>query len=108
MKRHAPASPPSTLPSTLADPPTAARPRDRGPGVRKANPYRHPDRPAAPLLLTVQEAAETLRTTPEGLRARLRRAQVAGPDGSITAPLGPGITGIKVGANSWRVRFDMA
>jgi hypothetical protein len=54
----------------------------------------------------VPEAAETLRTTPEGLRARLRRAQRLGSDGNITAPLGPGIVGIKVGANTWRVRFD--
>ncbi len=60
-----------------------------------------------PLLLTVLEAAETLRMTPDGLRARLRRAQVAGPGGIVTAPLGPGITGIKVG-DSWRVRFDAA
>jgi hypothetical protein len=63
---------------------------------------------SAPLLLTVQEAAVTLRMTPDGLRARLRRAQVAGPGGSVTAPLAPGIVGIKVGANSWRVRFDAA
>jgi membrane protein implicated in regulation of membrane protease activity len=75
---------------------------------RRLNPYRHIERPAVPLLLTVQEAAETLRTTPEGLRARLRRAQIAGSDGTVTAPLGPGIVGIKVGSNSWRVRFDAA
>ena len=62
----------------------------------------------APLLLTVQEAAVTLRMTPDGLRARLRRAQVAGQGGTVTAPLAPGIVGIKVGANSWRVRFDAA
>jgi hypothetical protein len=63
-------------------------------------------RPAAPLLQTVMEAAETLRTSAEALRARLRRAQVVGPDGTITSPLGPGIVGIKVGAHTWRVRFD--
>jgi hypothetical protein len=73
---------------------------------RRPNPYRHADRPAVPLLLTVHEAAEALRTTPDGLRARLRRAQVAGNDGTVTAPLGPGIVGIKVGTSSWRVRFD--
>jgi hypothetical protein len=43
--------------------------------------------------------------TPNALRARLRRAQVAGADGAITAPLGPGIVGLKVGS-TWRVRFD--
>lgn len=81
--------------------PRAAR-RSRG----GANTLCHVDRPSVPLLLTVPEAAETLRTTPEGLRARLRRAQRLGSDGNITAPLGPGIVGIKVGANTWRVRFD--
>jgi hypothetical protein len=75
---------------------------------RGKNPYRHAERPDVPLMLTVPEAAETLRTTVEALRARLRRAQVAGPDGSITAKLGPGIVGMKVGANTWRVRFDSA
>jgi hypothetical protein len=59
-----------------------------------------------PLLLTVVEAAETLRTSAEALRARLRRAQVVGPDGNAIAPLGPGIVGIKLGAKTWRVRFD--
>ena len=61
---------------------------------------------AVPVLLTVTEAAETLRTTPNGLRARLRRAQVRGKDGAVTAPLGPGIVGFKMGGNTWRVRFD--
>jgi len=79
----------------------ASRRRRRG-----VDAHRHTDRPSVPLLLTVPEAAETLRTTPEGLRARLRRAQRRGSDGNITAPLGPGIVGIKVGANTWRVRFD--
>jgi hypothetical protein len=74
--------------------------------VRRQNTDGHADRPAAPLLQTVLEAAETLRTSAEALRARLRRAQVMGPDGTITAPLGPGIVGLKVGANTWRVRFD--
>ncbi|HET7539680.1 MAG TPA: hypothetical protein VFK05_07405 [Polyangiaceae bacterium] len=73
---------------------------------RKRNPYRHADRPGVPLMLTVLEAAETLRTTPEALRARLRRAQVAQPDGSVTAPLAPGIVGLKMGANTWRIRFE--
>jgi hypothetical protein len=75
---------------------------------RKKSPYRHAERPAAPLMMTVPEAAETLRTTVDALRARLRRAQVVGPDGSVTAPLGPGIVGMKVGANTWRVRIDNA
>lgn len=74
--------------------------------ARKRNPYRHAERPAVPLMQTVPEAAETLRTTAEALRARLRRAQVVGPDGTITALLGPGIVGMKVGSNTWRVRFD--
>jgi len=76
--------------------------------ARKRNPYRHAERPGVPLMQTVPEAAETLRLTVEALRARLRRAQVVGPDGSITAPLRPGIVGIKVGANTWRVRIDNA
>ncbi len=76
--------------------------------ARKPNPYRHAERPGVPLLLTVPEAAEMLRTTPDALRVRLRRAQVAGGDGSITAPLGPGIVGVKIGANTWRVRIDKA
>jgi hypothetical protein len=58
-----------------------------------------------PVLLTVADAASALSVTPNALRARLRRAQVAGRDGAITAPLGPGIVGLKVGS-TWRVRFD--
>jgi hypothetical protein len=57
-------------------------------------------------MLTVQEAAETLRTTVEALRARLRRHQVAGPDGNITAPLGAGVVGVKLGKNTWRVLIE--
>ena len=76
--------------------------------ARKPNPYRLAERPGVPLLLTVPEAAEMLRTTPDALRVRLRRAQVAGGDGSITAPLGPGFVGLKIGANTWRVRIDKA
>jgi hypothetical protein len=59
-------------------------------------------------MLTVPEAAETLRTTVEALRARLRRHAAVGPDGCVTSPLGPGIVGMKVGANTWRVRIDGA
>ena len=58
-----------------------------------------------PVLLTVADAASVLSVTPNALRARLRRAQVAGADGAVTAPLGPGIVGLKVGS-TWRVRFD--
>jgi len=58
--------------------------------------------------MNTKEAAETLRTTVEALRARCRRAAVAGSDGEVTAPLGPGITAIKFGKNTWRVRFDDA
>jgi len=58
-----------------------------------------------PVLLTVAQAASVLSVTPNALRARLRRAQVAGADGAVTAPLGPGIVGLKVGS-TWRVRFD--
>jgi len=86
------------------DAPGSAPAARRRRSVAKAHLYTIP--PRVPLLLTVPEAAETLRTTPEGLRARLRRAQRLGSDGNITAPLGPGIVGIKVGANTWRVRFD--
>lgn len=73
---------------------------------RKPNPYQHAERPRVPLMLTIPEAAETLRTTPDALRARLRRAQVAQPDGSVSAPLAPGIVGLKMGANTWRIRFE--
>ena len=58
-----------------------------------------------PLLLTVADAASVLSVTRNALRARLRRAQVAGADGAVTAPLGPEIVGLKVGS-TWRVRFD--
>jgi hypothetical protein len=58
-----------------------------------------------PVLLTVAQAASVLSMTPNALRARLRRTQVAGADGAVTAPLGPGIVGLKVGS-TWRVRFD--
>jgi hypothetical protein len=58
-----------------------------------------------PALLTVAQAASVLSMTPNALRARLRRAQLAGADGAVTAPLGPGIVGLKVGS-TWRVRFD--
>ncbi len=78
------------------------------PRTRKPNHYRLAERPGVLLLLTVPEAAEMLRTTPDALRVRLRRAQVAGADGSITAPLGAGIVGLKIGANTWRVRIDKA
>jgi hypothetical protein len=82
-------------------PPSAARPRHRS-----GTPSRPTAQPGLPVLLTVAEAAGTLRTTVEALRARLRRAQVLAADGSVVAPLGQGIVGIKLGANTWRVRFD--
>jgi len=83
-------------------PATAPKVRNKG---RKRTPYRHIERPGVPLLLTVPEAAEALRTNPEALRARLRRSQLVGPDGAIIAPLGPGIVGLKLGA-TWRVRLE--
>ena len=100
------ASPLPTLPSALeqpAAPPSPPPPKRRG---RKRNPYRQTERAAVPFMQTVAEAAQTLRTTEEALRARLRRAQVVAADGSITSPLAPGVVGIKFGANTWRVRFD--
>ena len=93
-----PTAPPT--PSTGAPAPPKHR-RGRG-----KNPYRRVERGTVPTMLTVPEAAETLRTTEEALRARLRRAQVVDADGNVTAPLGPGIVGMKVGTNTWRVRFD--
>lgn len=93
---------PATTNTEASSTPTSAR------RTRKRNPYRHAERSGIPLLLTVPEAAETLRMTVEALRARLRRAQVVGPDGNVTAPLRPGIVGVKVGANTWRVRIDNA
>lgn len=77
---------------------------DRG-RARAQPPTRRIERLGVPLMLTVPEAAETLRTTPDALRARLRRAQVVGSDGSVTATLAPGIVGMKMGSNTWRVRF---
>jgi hypothetical protein len=94
----------SPTPPTQSDSPALNPARRRA--VRKRNPYRHAERPGVPLLLTVPEAAETLRTNPEALRARLRRNQVVGADGAITSPLGPGIAGLKVGA-TWLVRFEV-
>lgn len=104
-KPTTPAPTPTTSPEVHVLPAPAPHTRRRG---RKRNPYHHAERPAVPLMLTVQEAAETLRMTVDALRARLRRAQAVGPDGSVTAPLRPGIVGMKVGANTWRVRIDDA
>lgn len=100
-------NPDNPTPNIEASALPAPAPKARNKG-RKRTPYRHIERPGIPLLLTVPEAAETLRMTVEALRARLRRAQVVGPDGNVTAPLRPGIVGVKVGANTWRVRFDSA
>jgi hypothetical protein len=61
-----------------------------------------------PVLLDTKEAADALRLSVEALRARCRRAAVVGPDGEVTAPLAPGVTAIKFGANTWRVRFEHA
>jgi len=93
----------SNLQKSALAPESRALAASRG---RKPNPYRHAERPGVPLMLTVPEAAETLRTTPDALRARLRRAQVVQPDGSVTAPLASGIVGLKMGANTWRIRFE--
>jgi hypothetical protein len=57
-------------------------------------------------MLDVREAADALRCSAEALRARCRRAQVVAADGSVTAPLAPGVLAFKMGANTWRVRFD--
>jgi hypothetical protein len=88
-----------------ASPPRARRPNRRGKTRPPARPH---ERPATPLIMNTKEAAEVLRCAVEALRARCRRAAVAGPDGEVTAPLGPGITAIKFGVNTWRVRFDNA
>jgi len=96
----------TTKPSDAAPAPPPARKRTRRGKTRP--PARPHERPATPLIMNTKEAAEVLRCAVEALRARCRRAAVAGPDGEVTAPLGPGITAIKFGRNSWRVRFDNA
>jgi hypothetical protein len=63
-----------------------------------------PIAPSPPLLLTVDEAAPRLGLTEDALRARLRRAATVNADGSISAPLLPGVVGVRMGAH-WRVRF---
>lgn len=55
-------------------------------------------------LVTVEEAARLLSTTPAALRARCRRnARRLGRD--IVARLGAGVVAFKFGA-SWRLRID--
>ena len=56
-------------------------------------------------ILTIEQAAEQLQLTPEALRARCRRALRKAEDGTIVAPLMPGVAGVKLGEH-WRVRFD--
>jgi hypothetical protein len=63
-----------------------------------------PTRPAVPLLLAIEDAARTLQLTPEALRARCRRAVERAADGTITAPLAPGVVAVKLGKH-WRIRF---
>jgi len=100
------ATEPSTHPAdTSAEGP--APPRRASRKKRRGGDYRHVERPAAPLIQTLEEGAQTLRTTAEALRARLRRHQVIGVDGSVTSPIASGITGIKIGAH-WRVKFENA
>ena len=96
----------SHIPKSALTPEARAMAANRG---RRPNPYRHAERPGVPLMLTVSEAAETLRTTPDALRTRMRRAMVTQPDGSVTAPLAFGIVGPKMGVNTWRnpLRSDL-
>jgi hypothetical protein len=55
-------------------------------------------------VLTVQDAARVLSTTPTALRARCRRhARRRGRD--VVARLGAGVVAFKFGA-SWRLRID--
>jgi hypothetical protein len=89
-----------TATTSAAPPPPTHRRRGK-------NPYSQPQLPPVPRMLTVQEAAEVLRVNVDALRARLRRAQVVAADGGVTAPLGPGFLGVKVGANTWRVRVSV-
>jgi hypothetical protein len=69
----------------------------------------HPDESASqerptPQLLTVEQAALRLCTTPTALRARCRRhARRVGR--YVVARLGAGITAYKLGS-SWRLRVD--
>jgi hypothetical protein len=89
---------PSRTPAGTSPMPQSRKPRRR--------PLARPYAPlTVPILLDTNEAADVLRLTADALRMRCRRAAVVGPDGSVTAPLGAGILGIKLGA-VWRVRFD--
>ncbi|HEX2878865.1 MAG TPA: hypothetical protein VHO25_04945 [Polyangiaceae bacterium] len=56
-----------------------------------------------PSYLTVETAAQRLSTTPNALRARLRRCQRR-EGASVIADLGGGLRGIKFGRN-WRLIF---
>ncbi len=60
--------------------------------------------PPSSQLLTVEDAAKLLSTTPTALRARCRRhARRIGRE--VTARLGAGVVAFKFGA-SWRLRID--
>jgi hypothetical protein len=61
--------------------------------------------PGAPQLVTVEDAARLLSTTPAALRARCRRnARRLGSE--VTARLGAGVVAFKFGA-SWRLRIEL-
>jgi hypothetical protein len=76
--------------ATVSLDPDAGRPR----GVQTGTP-----------LLTVDQAAELLSTTPSALRARCRR-HARRVDREIVARLGAGVVAFKFGA-SWRLRIDV-
>jgi len=94
--------------SAPASPPPARRRKGPPPGSPRRPLARSYEPAHVPAMLSTREAADALRVTVEALRARCRRAAVVGPDGSVTAPLAPGVTAVKFGRNSWRVRFDNA
>lgn len=96
----------NTSPSTVqAEAPPKRRPPVHRRGKGKSL-HQTPELPPVPRMLTLAEAADVLRLRPEALRARCRRAARKDASGNVTAPLAPGIVGVKMGANTWRVRFD--
>ncbi len=73
----------------------------RKPKAHHAPPRLPPSRTPSPLL-SVEEAAVVLRMTPEGLRARLRRAAEKRGD-TVIARLGAAAVGMRIGRH-WRIR----
>lgn len=88
-------------------PPEDTAAREKAPRPKRGrNPHVEPQLGPMPRMATLEEAAPVLRLSVKGLRMRCHRNKVVGPDGSVSAQIAPGIVAVKMGKNSWRVRFD--